>query len=103
MNDNSQFRTTVLSIFGEKGHVWLDELPSVLSQCRTRFGLKTGKPSPLLSINYIEFAETNHGKPVVLKVGVPHPELYTEMEALKYYDGRGVVKVIEKILNLPPR
>lgn len=47
-----------------------------------------------MSINYIEFAVTPDGEPVALKVGVPHPELFTEMETLRLYAGQGAVRLI---------
>ena len=33
-----------------------------------------------MSLNYLEFTTTASGQPVALKVGVPHSEIYTEME-----------------------
>jgi streptomycin 6-kinase len=45
-------------------------------------------------MNYIEFTTTADGEPVALKVGVPHKELFTEMEALSIYDGRGAVRLL---------
>jgi streptomycin 6-kinase len=48
-----------------------------------------------MSMNYIEFATTAAGEPVTLKVGVPHAELFTEMEALRLYDARGAVRLLD--------
>jgi streptomycin 6-kinase len=47
-----------------------------------------------MSINYIEFTTTASGQPVALKVGVPHSELSTEMEALALYDGNKAVRLL---------
>lgn len=40
-----------------------------------------------MSLNYIEFTTTADGTTVALKIGVPHSELFTEMETLRLYDG----------------
>ena len=50
---------------------------------------------PNTSMNYIEFGHTAAGEPVALKVGVPHTELFTEMEALCLYDGRGAARLLD--------
>ena len=34
-------------------------------------------------------------RPPYLKAGVPHKELFSEMEALRVYDGRGSVRLLE--------
>jgi len=48
-----------------------------------------------MSMNYIEFNTTTTGEPVALKVGVPHAEAFTEMEALRLYDGRGAARLLD--------
>lgn len=50
---------------------------------------------PNMSMNYIEFTTTATGEAVALKVGVPHAELFTEMEALCLYDGRGAARLLD--------
>ena len=36
-----------------------------------------------------------NGTEVILKIGVPNPELITEIEALLIYDGRGSVRLLD--------
>jgi streptomycin 6-kinase len=48
-----------------------------------------------MSLNYLEFSTTAAGETVALKVGVPHPELYSEMEALALYAGRRAVRLLD--------
>ena len=88
------FVATVRRIFGEDGREWLPRLPDILAGCRARWGLSVGVPCPTMSINYIEFTTTATGQPVALKVGVPHSELYTEMEALGLYNGNRAVRLL---------
>jgi streptomycin 6-kinase len=79
----------------KEGKTWLQALPSLLSDAARRWGLTLGKPF-LLSYNYVCAARDEAtGLDVVLKVGVPNPELTSEIEALRLYDGRGAVRLID--------
>ena len=82
-------------VFGDKGRDWLPTLPGIIAQCREKWGLREGAMSPDMQMNYIEFNATDTGEPVALKVGVPHAELFTEMEALRLYDGKGAVRLLD--------
>jgi streptomycin 6-kinase len=88
------FTQKVNRIFGEAGSVWLPQLPEIVAQCRETWGLAEGTLCPFLSMNYIEFTTTRDGRPVALKIGVPHQDLFTEMEALALYNGRGTVRLL---------
>ena len=46
-------------------------------------------------MNYIEFTTNAEGSSVALKVGVAHADLFTEMEALRAYDGYGAARLID--------
>ncbi|MFH1569692.1 MAG: aminoglycoside phosphotransferase family protein [Gemmatimonadota bacterium] len=89
-----QFVAKVHRVFGDRGRAWLPELPRLAAACRRQWGLAEGEPCPVVSMNYIEFTTTREGEPAALKVGVPHPELFTEMEALGLYGGRGAVELL---------
>lgn len=89
-----EFPDTVYRVFGTRGREWLPRLPGIVARCRDRWGLCEGVASPTMSMNYIEFTTTSTGEPVALKVGVPHPELFTEMEALDLYNGRGAARLL---------
>jgi streptomycin 6-kinase len=85
---------TIHRVFGDDGRKWLPRLPGILARCRARWGLSEGVPSPSMSLNYLEFTTMATGELVVLKVGVPHSELFTEMEALKLYGGHRTVRLL---------
>jgi streptomycin 6-kinase len=91
----AQFVHTVQRVFGDAGRAWLSRLPGILAQCRAKWELSAGVPSPSMSLNYLEFAVNPAGEPVALKVGVPQGELYTEMEALALYEGRRIVRLLD--------
>ena len=80
--------------YPEEGKAWLLALPSLLDEAARRWGLTLGEPF-LLSFNYVCAAKSADSADVVLKVGIPEPELTSEIEALRLYDGRGAVRLID--------
>ena len=89
------FVETVHRVFSDNGRAWLPHLPAILARCREKWDLAEGTICPAVSMNYIEFTTTASGEPVALKVGVPHEELFTEMEALALYNGRGAARLLD--------
>ncbi len=90
----SNFANHMREIYGADGETWLQNLPALLDECAQRWGLAIQPPHAELSYNYVVPAATAEGGEVVLKVGVPHAELTTEVEALRLVDGRGAVKLL---------
>ena len=98
----ADFIRTIRQTFAD-GEQWLRDLPALLAACCTRFDVTLGDPLPL-SFNYVTTATLN-GAPgaadpagrnqVVLKVGVPNPELLTEVKALQLYGGAGTVRLLD--------
>ncbi len=93
MTDDS-FARTIAEVHGKKGVAWLDNLPALLADCERRWSLKLLPPFTL-SYNYVAPAVRADGAEVVLKVGVPNPELLTEIAALRLYDGRGMARLLD--------
>lgn len=87
------FVRTVTDVHGAAGRAWLDALPRLLRGQSDRWGLTLGPPLPL-SHNYVAPAVWADGARVVLKVGVPCPDLDTEVSALRLFDGRGCVRLL---------
>jgi streptomycin 6-kinase len=85
----------MIELHEEKGVAWLDRLPSIIAECERRWSLEVGPPFAALSYNYVAPAVRADGAEVVLKVGIPHPELMTEIEALGLYDGHGIVRLLD--------
>jgi streptomycin 6-kinase len=95
LNIPEEFARAIVVQHGEAGRLWLGRLPELIELCAARWSLKVGPPFPSLSYNYAATAEGPGGVRLVLKVGVPGPELLSEMEALKVFDGRGAVRLVE--------
>jgi streptomycin 6-kinase len=90
---------TFVDLFGDAGRAWLEHLPDLVTECERRWSLSVGPPLENLSYNYIAPAMRADGTEVVLKLGYPHPELTSEIEALSIYDGRGSVRLLDADLD----
>ncbi len=89
------FRIRISSVYGEKGTQWLDDIPDIIAHCEDRWLLQVGRPFLNLSYNFVAPGILEHGREIVLKLGVPNPELDSEIEALRLYDGQGAVQLLE--------
>ena len=98
---SSDFANTVLRIFGDAGRIWLACLPNILARCASNWQLSQITPYPDLSINFVAQALLPDDEPVVLKIGVPHPEIFTEIAALQCYQGRRIVRCVDANPELP--
>jgi streptomycin 6-kinase len=85
---------TTLELYGERGREWLARLPAIIAGLEAHWSLTVGPPFDELSYNYVAPAVGAHGASLVLKLGVPNPELLTEMEALRLFKGRGAVRLV---------
>ena len=91
----SRFARTQVELYGTAGAEWLKRLPILVAECEQRWSLTVGAPFDPLSYNYVAPAVRANGIDVVLKVGFPNPELLSEIEALRIFDGRGIVQLLE--------
>lgn len=89
------FVSTIRETFSEEGAQWLQSLPLLLDACAARWSLTLLPPFPNLSFNYVTPALQADGTPVVLKLGVPHKEIRTEIAALRAYAGHGSVRLLD--------
>jgi streptomycin 6-kinase len=85
----------MVELYGANGSEWLNRLPSLISTCEQRWSLTIHSPFEPLSYNYVAPAVRADGTDVVLKIGFPNPELLTEIEALRLYNGRGIVQLLD--------
>ena len=90
-----EFRHTITAVWGEEGKLWLDHLPAIIAACEKQWGLSITLLVPNLSYNFVAFAVRADGTDAILKMGVPNKELATEIEALKLYQGRYAVQLLE--------
>ena len=91
----ADFTRTITALFPEKGPEWLAALPALVADCARRWRLVVGEPFANLSYHFVAPARRADGTPVVLKIGAPNPELRTALEALRHFDGRGAVRLLD--------
>jgi streptomycin 6-kinase len=77
------------------GAAWLAVLPTTLAEAAARWSLTLGDAVPNLSFNYVCTATRADGLPVMLKLGVPTAEFAQEITALRFYNGRSMVRMLE--------
>lgn len=90
----ASFRRNVQRTF-PRGAAWLESLPSLIAECERRWRLRIAPTPFLLSYSYVAPALGPRDQEVVVKIGVPSPELSTEIRALRWYDGGAAVRLLD--------
>jgi streptomycin 6-kinase len=88
-------RQTIERVHGETGTQWLSQLPALLIESCARWSLTLEQPFEQLSYNLVIPGSMSDGTQIVLKLGVPCPELTTEAAALNLFDGAGAVRLLD--------
>jgi streptomycin 6-kinase len=88
------FVSTIVNLYGTEGSEWLQRLPVLIAECERRWSIAVMAPLDCLTFNYVAPAVGVDGRELMLKLGVVNPELLTEIEALRLFDGRGSVQLL---------
>jgi streptomycin 6-kinase len=85
----------IINLYGDKGKVWLDDLPCLTEEIAEKWHLENLAPVSNLSYNYVlsGFRET---QPIVLKLSLDTLALDRETAALMVFDGYGGVPVLDQ-------
>jgi len=86
-------------LYGDAGTAWTERLPELFREVCGRWSLTLEEPFQNLFYNYVSRARRADGADVVVKVGYPCRELMTEIEALRLFNGRGAVRLLEADKN----
>ncbi len=86
---------TIVTLYGQQGTAWLQRLPARIGELERRWAFRALPPFPDLSAAYVAPALCADGTEAVLKLAVPNRELAAEIEALRLYDGRGAVRLLQ--------
>ncbi len=79
---------------------WIDNLPQIIEDCKKGWSIKVNDPFPDLSYNYVAPVVLQDGSQAVLKLSPPEDhEFLTELEALKVFDGRGIIRLLESDID----
>ncbi|MBB1245026.1 phosphotransferase [Streptomyces durbertensis] len=79
----------------EAGREWLERLPGLVAAYQARWRLRLGAPFTGGSCSWAAPVHREDGLAAVLKVTWPHPEARGEAAALRHWDGRGAVRLLE--------
>jgi streptomycin 6-kinase len=91
----NNFARLIIAYHGESGLAWLDRLPTILANCEQRWNLTIKLPFANLSFHYVAPAIRADGTPLILKAHAPTGEFAEETEALRLFDGHGMVQLLE--------
>ena len=89
------FEDRIISVHGQTGRNWLKSLPKLQEKLAQRWSLRDLQPIQDPSYNYLAYATTSEDRSAVLKLGVPHLELETEIQALHVFNGNGAVRLLK--------
>ncbi len=99
MNLPSYFVNNIINSFGDPGRQYLQELPELISIATRTWDLTLSAPLPL-SYNFVCDVTRKDGTPAVLKIGIPNPELNSEINALKVYEGNGACRLLDSVPDM---
>lgn len=91
----------VVGIRGEEGREWLRRLPDLVASLEDRWELEVGAPFADLWYTWVALVRRSDGAAAVLKLCVPgDKEFAYAAQALRIFDGRGVVRLLALDLDL---
>src|SRR5207247_2766516 len=79
---------------GVEGRTWLARLPAIVAECSEQWELELDEVVPA-SYSLVAMTRRADGSPAVLKVTFPEPEGQHEAEALRLWNGDGIVLLYE--------
>ena len=88
------FIQNIENAFGVQGSQFIGNIPNLIDDACQRWGLDDIRPVPNLSYNFVAYAR-RVGENVMLKIGVPNPELSAEMAALELFNGDGACRLLD--------
>ena len=94
MNLPLEFISNVQGVLQEDGRRYVDALPDLVAEASVQWGLTDVQPVPNLSYNFVAFANRGESQ-VILKIGLPNRETWSEMAALRLFNGEGACKLLE--------
>ena len=89
------FQNNIVTLYGDTGKRWLDNLQPFLKQCEQKLHIKFHAPFKQLTYNYVAPVTLANGSAAVFKCGAATVELNTEIAALHHFAGNAAVKLID--------
>lgn len=91
-----EFRQGIINTHGDAGRTWLEQLPQIIAYAKDAWQLTNLQAMPALSYNYVtaSFSQT-YQQEVVLKISLPNQEYHQEQQALIYFNGHGINRLLD--------
>jgi streptomycin 6-kinase len=84
-----------IRVHGDRGRRWAADLPGLLASLMFRWSLAPQAPFANLSYGYVLPVTCGDGTPAVLKLGLPDEEFRFQADALRAFDGRMSVRLLD--------
>ncbi|MDF1758748.1 MAG: aminoglycoside phosphotransferase family protein [Legionellaceae bacterium] len=88
------FKDNIVNIYGEKGRLWLQDLPKLISDKSCEYNLSELIPVSNMSFNYV-VKGYQESKPIILKLGLDYKALAKEAACLNSFSNHGAVGCID--------
>jgi streptomycin 6-kinase len=84
-----------LSWTGEHSAAWLKQLPDTIREWCDRWQVTLDSDMPEINYNLVLFGTSEAHGPIVIKAAPPHEEVTAEVEALRFAQGPGIVRLYD--------
>ncbi|MCP5369385.1 MAG: aminoglycoside phosphotransferase [Rickettsiaceae bacterium] len=84
-----------INLFGKRGKQWIQSLPKITESLSKKWQLTDIVPVENMSWNYVVKAHSKKHGPVCIKVSVDENLISDEIKALEYFNGFGMIKLID--------
>lgn len=91
---NKIFTQNILSIYGENGQNWLNQLPQILIELQKIWNIEQLSPVDNLSYNYVLQGKRST-QDIIVKISFRTDALAREVEALQHFNSNGCVELLE--------
>lgn len=91
----STLRKNIINKSGQRGQIWINNLPRVVSQLCSLWSLSETQPVSNMSWHYVATALHYKREPVVLKIGFDNDVVHSEYHALQYMRSEGIIEVLD--------
>jgi streptomycin 6-kinase len=90
----------IVRLFPDHGSGWLQSLPQTVDDCARAWGFRLRPPQRESIASFVVPVQIPDGSTAILKCGLPeNPEFGSEAHALRCFDGRGAVRLLEVDFN----
>ena len=79
----------------EASSAWLEQLPHTVAEASRRWSLSLHAPYADVTASWVAPVSRPDGSHAVLKVGLPHFEAEQEVDGLRFWGGRSMVRLFE--------